>query len=336
MNHQKIFAGLCIAVAVTHASAVDQSALTSFQPNTTASASEVNANFEVLRQAVNTITAANGNLLPNWTFEDGSNGWAADATKSPGANFQIIAAPGAPAGEAALRNAANTVLWGSSTQWVHIDRNLTYRITGTFQRISNGGDGNIFLAVRLRDASGAEIAGVAAGDWWYYPVNNVSPGSLNQWTHYHVEIGAGTAKPFPANARYATVGFALNYFNSTAAGRSVYDVQGLGMYVAGKSTAWTNLTLASRNSPYGGNYQSPQYRLRDDEVCLRGLLNLGNSTIATLPAGYRPPAQLIFSTGPETGAPSRIDIESNGNITAVVNNGTGWAALDGICFSTTP
>lgn len=332
-----VFVG-CMGIAGVLASSVDQSALVTFQSGATAKASEVNANFEALRQAVNDtdtsvgkLGSSGGNFIPNWTYENGAVGWEVSS-----GSMQLVDTAGAPAGEKALRNASNITTWGSSTQWIQLDRNLTYRVAGTFRHFLDGGSGTIFLAVRLRDAAGNEIVG--DGAWWYYPALSAVP-ALAEWTHYAAEFGANSPKPFPPNARYATVGFILNY-NGTSAGNRTFDVQGLGIYIAPLRQQWTSLPLVTGVSAYGGGYQSPQYRLKGDDVCLRGLTRYtapipNGLVIATLPAGFRPPARLIFASSPNT-APARIDIVTDGNVVVENSNGGVWAALDGICFSTVP
>lgn len=109
---------------------------------------------------------------------------------------------------------------------------------------------------------------------------------------------------------------------------------------SGATSTWTDLTLIAPYLVYANTYQVPQYRIKDDEVCLRGLIKdngaVGNSVIANLPVGYRPPARLIYRTAADIGTGDRIDIESNGNIRQVVQNNPSWTALDGICFSITP
>jgi hypothetical protein len=257
-----------------------------------------------------------------------------------GSRMQLIETPNAPASEKALRNDSGFVAWGSSTQWIPIDRNLTYRVTGTFRQFLDGGNGTVYLAVRLRDAAGSEIAG--DGIWWFYPVNSAAP-PLGIWTPYEAEFGANTAKPFPTNARYATVGFILNYAGTlTTGGSRTFDVQGMGIYLAPMRTAWTSLSLATNVSVYGSGFQAPQFRRKGDDVCVRGLARY-NTTIpnglelATLPAGFRPLARLLFISGPgSAGTPSRIDIMNDGRIIVSQSNGQDWAALDGLSFSMTP
>lgn len=64
------------------------------------------------------------------------------------------------------------------------------------------------------------------------------------------------------------------------------------------ATAWANATLANGWTNYGGGAQVLQYRKIGDIVYLRGSLKSPGGgapvTITTLPAGFRPPADLEF------------------------------------------
>jgi|TARA_B100001964_G_C14053103_1_gene517933 hypothetical protein len=106
------------------------------------------------------------------------------------------------------------------------------------------------------------------------------------------------------------------------------------------STDWTDLPLASGYTPWAGNYQFPQYRKIGDIVYLRGLARTpGNqipsdgTTVATLPAGFRPISQLIFSQNSNTGE-TRMDVAANGNIHISFAD-VHYVSFDGILFSTT-
>jgi hypothetical protein len=64
--------------------------------------------------------------------------------------------------------------------------------------------------------------------------------------------------------------------------------------------AWTNLTLVNSWVSYGGTFATPGYRKNNfGEVELRGMVKSGVTTngtvIATLPAGYRPTSDKVYS-----------------------------------------
>lgn len=98
--------------------------------------------------------------------------------------------------------------------------------------------------------------------------------------------------------------------------------------------AWTGLSFGSGWANYGGAYQTGQYKKVGDIVFLRGLVARTSgvgTTIATLPVGYRPPAQCLYIMNTDTGA-GRLDIQTDGQIIAT-SGGTGWVQLDGLSFS---
>lgn len=63
-------------------------------------------------------------------------------------------------------------------------------------------------------------------------------------------------------------------------------------------TDWTPVTFTNSWVNFGGVYNTCQYRKVGDIVYLRGLMSSGTIGLAsfTLPAGFRPPADLYFST----------------------------------------
>jgi len=307
-----------------------------FTAGTTAVADDVNANFTAIETAVddndarittNTQRITDGNRIPNGDFSNGLAGWSMEL-----GSLELATGQDGPAGDAVAQNPANTLVRGGSDTWIPINRNRTYRVMGSFRLLSGGSAGTLYLAVRLRDAAGAEITG--DGSYWYYPAGGVVPPD-NQWATYSAEFGAGTAREFPPEARYATVGFFLNY-DGGVEGNRIFQVQGLGIFEATPRSAWTDLSLTGGATAYGGSYQVPQYRKVGDEVCLRGLVGsvtaCPSCTMATLPSGYRPPARLLFQTGAD-----RVDIFNNGSVVAYSDgDASNWTSLDGICFSTTP
>jgi len=101
------------------------------------------------------------------------------------------------------------------------------------------------------------------------------------------------------------------------------------------NVTWTNLTLVSPWAFLGNPYATPQYtKTNDNVVQLKGLIAGGSttydSTLATLPAGFRP-KERILTTVANSGAYSRIDILANGEI-HFEGSSNGWYSLDNICF----
>jgi len=99
---------------------------------------------------------------------------------------------------------------------------------------------------------------------------------------------------------------------------------------------WTNLVLQNSWVVYDAvNYSTPQYtKAPDGLVSIKGLIKNGTTTggtvLANLPVGYRPAKRILYSAI-TTGAYSRIDIESNGNI-SIISGTNNWLSLDGMTF----
>lgn len=100
--------------------------------------------------------------------------------------------------------------------------------------------------------------------------------------------------------------------------------------------AWSNVSFNTGWTDYGGSYQTAQYKKVGDLVFLRGLVKRtsgSSTTMLTLPAGYRPPAQCLF-VGISFDTLGRIDIDTSGNVIMMLGSPTNWVGLDGIVFST--
>lgn len=102
--------------------------------------------------------------------------------------------------------------------------------------------------------------------------------------------------------------------------------------------AWIDPTLLGTWVAEPG-LQVPQYRREAfDLVRLRGAVQSGTvgTSIFTLPAGYRPPADIRFSiVNGSTTSPGYITVTSTGSVIFDTSSNS-IVALDGICFSTTP
>ena len=166
------------------------------------------------------------------------------------------------------------------------------------------------------------------------------------------------------------------WFHRTTASQSLYKISyrsgsgnptawGPWVSIFDGDTGWQNITFADANwSAYGGVYQTPQYRLRNGTVKLRGLVltsvsRTGNNIpITTMFASMAPTATDIFwqavaatsTTGPaSTGTahthnyPSggsnsvRVDVLSSGNVNLMADSGrtipvNGWVSLAGITW----
>lgn len=102
-------------------------------------------------------------------------------------------------------------------------------------------------------------------------------------------------------------------------------------------TGWTSLPLQNGWVWYSsaGIFSTPAYiKAADGIVSLKGLIMSGTTTagttIATLPAGYRPSSRLIFEVVNNSAA-SRVDVYPTGQV-IIQTGGNVWLALDNISF----
>lgn len=105
--------------------------------------------------------------------------------------------------------------------------------------------------------------------------------------------------------------------------RSLYFYNGSGWeLITTVPTGWASPTLLNSWVNAGGVYQVAQYRKVGDMVQLRG--SVKNGTVGTamfnLPAGFRPPAQVVFATLDGLNAAARFDVEAGGNVSMLTGN----------------
>ena len=99
----------------------------------------------------------------------------------------------------------------------------------------------------------------------------------------------------------------------------------------------TNLTLLNGAVPYGTPFETPSYyKTKGNFVTLRGLLKSATGNpIATLPVGYRPAKQLLFSVSADypnvNYGTGRLDVKANGDLFYMSNNNN-YNGLDGVTF----
>ena len=104
-------------------------------------------------------------------------------------------------------------------------------------------------------------------------------------------------------------------------------------------------TLGGTWANFGGSYQTAEY-WKDNAtgmVHIQGLIKNAGAPVAgdvifTLPAGYRPPATMLFAVGTATTAISRTmgrcDINSAGQVTYQTGYHAYYFELNGISFRT--
>lgn len=99
-------------------------------------------------------------------------------------------------------------------------------------------------------------------------------------------------------------------------------------------SAWIVPALSSGWQNFGGGHHWAAYKKVGTRVFLRGLIRFGpdNSTIFTLPLGYRPTAiELFYGAG--SGGVVRVDVNPDGTVVAYNGGGT-FLSLAGLSFDT--
>ena len=86
-------------------------------------------------------------------------------------------------------------------------------------------------------------------------------------------------------------------------------------------TGWIDLTLTNGATIYNSN-QKPQYRKIGSQVFLRGIFCgiTERTTIATLPAGYRPSQRIMVNTQRTGYGIDRVEIETDGSVNYIGTN----------------
>jgi hypothetical protein len=125
--------------------------------------------------------------------------------------FSVVAVTDTQGITQALRSDAGAPSVQPFSRAITFDPAKQYRARARARNAS--GNGFFYLAVDLRDSAGGLING--DGTYWFYAANGITPPS--SFTQYEGRFGAGTAKPFPSNARTMAVGAILNYTGTTGA-----------------------------------------------------------------------------------------------------------------------
>jgi hypothetical protein len=111
----------------------------------------------------------------------------------------------------------------------------------------------------------------------------------------------------------------------------------------GSVDTWHAPTLLNTWVNYGGAHAPAGYTITEDGwVHLRGLVKNANADnlnkpLFTLPAGYRPPYQLVFSARVAGAVIGRLDINASGSVGGPGVDGSlsgTWTSLAGISFAT--
>jgi hypothetical protein len=125
---------------------------------------------------------------------------------------------------------------------------------------------------------------------------------------------------------------------AVSAGGNLYA--GGNLSVVGNLGAWSTPTYGTNWGDYGGSYGGIRYRRLGDMVMLQGLAlstATPGSTIVTMPAGYIPSFNRVFTVYSSSGT-IRLDVNGNGTITTPGTTFSGanqWVSMNGVIFSTT-
>ena len=96
-------------------------------------------------------------------------------------------------------------------------------------------------------------------------------------------------------------------------------------------SGWITATLNSPFTNYGGNFTDARYRKIGNIVCIDGLILINGasngSTIFTLPSGYRPTGQIMFTGWNGNAGHARIDITSDGDVNLQTQAANSWFTL---------
>jgi len=225
-----------------------------------------------------------GPLITNSRFESGDfTNWAQDIGTG-----NVVAVADGQAGGFVHANDPLTVSWISSDDRIKVRPDQDYKVNGAFRRTESvGNDGTYYLAVRLFDDTGANIAG--DGTWWYYPISGAVLNDT-EWHNNSIKFGPNYGRPFPPEADTMTVGAILNYNG----GNRFYEV--------------TNLQITIADPPIRTPDQLFYYANKTD----------GNQVIDT---GCSP-AELITDLSITWNKPYQHDLYVSGMVTATASGGS--------------
>lgn len=150
--------------------------------------------------------------------------------------------------------------------------------------------------------------------------------------HNYPVLFAGLLEVVRAETNGSMIHQTYSAYNGSARyWRTYYNTGWLPWQVYGGHGAWINLSLQNSWVAYGGGYNTPQFKVDDGKVYLRGMVKNGTSTtVATLPVGARPIATRLCSTTTSPNVFQRVDVSSSGAILLASGYSTAWVSLDGI------
>lgn len=141
--------------------------------------------------------------------------------------------------------------------------------------------------------------------------------------------GIGFFSPAQTNTTYPGAGIQYK-----AGGNGYLSIEGM---FYNNYTGWNSLSMANGWTWYDatGIFATPAYiKASDGIVSLKGLIRSGtatsDTTVANLPAGYRPKSRLIFFVM-NNNTVGRVDVLADGQV-RIMTGGNTWLALDNINF----
>lgn len=187
------------------------------------------------------------------------------------------------------------------------------------------------------------VPGNAGGGTMY--VDSNSGGSTRQTSgatarHHHLLTGRNADQAHNNMPPYVVLAMFVKVAGVSASADVITGPTGPTGAVTTTPIAWTDLTLASGFTAYGAGFNTPSYyKGSDGRIHLRGRVKTAGvytgSTMATLPAGYRPVADESFVVGQSvTSGYGRVDVNDIGTIVQQTTTATnGWVSLDGVSFA---
>lgn len=250
----------------------------------------------------------NANLIGLWQTASGSG---ALATIGDGKT-----------GTSTLRSTTSSAWNVFNNPSIAIDHAKQYRIRAWYRK-NAAGNGTFYLVVQLYDSSGLNIGG--DGTYWFYPV--LGAAGSTSWTQGSGVFGAGTARPFPSNARSMRAGLLLNEGGSAG----YFEAQDIYLSEAYNWTArdWIAAMVSLRGRFGSFLIGDPGMRVPRGAATGTPLVNGGSQTgSALITDGWTANIVGILKAGDffqlGSGSTSRLYM----NLTDVNSNDSGQATLD--------
>ena len=240
--------------------------------------------------------------------------------------------------KAALKSMQTVSVTLSSTDSIagrDISRSGTIRVT----RLDTNATAVADTVVTTPPATPAVSSTVSDGSMVNFTWPRV-PTASSYTVDYNINGGAWTSAPGPFNSNNRSYSVLANHEDTVNIRvKAVNSAGSSASYGTGSLQIpfWAPVVLNGNWTQYGNGYAIPEFsRSSSGLVVLKGLIKKSTATssgeiIATLPAGYRPTAKLMFGITTNANATGRIDIDTSGNVILTVGDAA-WVSLDSIRF----